>query len=404
LQQQSGLKEKETVEPGRRLRVGVAGLGVAASQVLPAFTPGAPFDLIAGADTRADAREAFSQRYGREAVSSVADLCRRDDIDVIWISTPNTLHAEHTVCAAEAGKHVICEKPMAVTLAECDRMIKAAADNGVLLLQGHSKIYGAGIRKMREVLKTGRLGRVIQIQSSNFNDWLQRPRLAPELDQTQGGGIVYRQGPHTIDIVRYLAGGMATRVIGTAGKADRHFDTFGHFSALIEFDGGAVATLCFNGYGYFDITELTWDIGESGYKQTGQRRFPIGRPRLTGPADPHGKVEGAEVRKVSAEEKQKSERHQPFFGLTVVLCEYGAIRQSPDGIYVYTNDGREEVVCPPGSGRDAELAELSHALATGQPPFPDGRWGKATLEVCLEIMASSQDGRPRELRFQVPSP
>ncbi len=388
----------------KKLRVGVAGLGVAASQILPAFKDSAAYALVAGADNRADARDAFAREHDRPAVATIEELCARDDIDAIWISTPNTLHAEHTVAAARAGKHVICEKPMAVTLEECDRMIQAAADNNVLLLQGHSKIYQAPMRMMRDVVRGGRLGRVLQIQSSNFNDWLQRPRLAPELDTRQGGGIVYRQGPHMVDIVRFMGGGLVKRVVGVAGKADPHFDAYGHFSAMLEFVDGAVATLTFNGYGYFDVTELTWDVGESGFKQNAARRFPNGKPRLTGPADPKGKVEGAEVRKVKPEEAAKEERFQPFFGLTLVACERGAIRQSPNGLFVYSEAGREEILCPPGRGRDAELRELSDAIAARRPGFPDGRWGKATLEVCLAIMDSARDGRPRDMQFQIPAP
>lgn len=388
----------------KKLRVGVAGLGVAASQILPAFKGSAAYALVAGADNRAEARDAFTREHERPAVATIEELCARDDIDAIWISTPNTLHAEHTVAAARAGKHVICEKPMAVTLEECDRMIQAAADNNVVLLQGHSKIYQAPMRMMRDVVRSGRLGRVLQIQSSNFNDWLQRPRLAPELDTRQGGGIVYRQGPHMVDIVRFMGGGLVKRVIGVAGKADPHFDAYGHFSAMLEFVDGAVATLTFNGYGYFDVTELTWDVGESGFKQNAARRFPNGKPRLTGAADPKGKVEGAEVRKVKPEEAAKEERFQPFFGLTLVACERGAIRQSPNGLFVYSEAGREEILCPSGRGRDSELRELSDAIATRRPGFPDGRWGKATLEVCLAIMESARDGQPRDMQFQIPAP
>ena len=383
------------------LRIGIAGLGVASTQVLPAFSADGPYRLAAGADVRAEAREAFERDYGKPSVDSVEALCARDDVDAVWISTPNVLHAEHAVCAAKNGKHVICEKPMAVNLRECDRMIRAAADNGVHFLQGHSKIYQAPIKKIREVIKSGRLGRVIQIHSLNANDWLQRPRLAPELDTNKGGGLVYRQGPHMVDIVRFLGGGMVRTVRGVAGRADKHFDTEGHFSALMEFDGGAVATMTFNGYGYFDVTELTWDIGESGYIQSGGRKFSSS-PRLTGPADPQGKSEGAAARMVGRGDR--GAKRQPFFGLTVVSCERGMIRQSPDGIYVYSEDGREEIPCEASHGRADELKELSDAVAEGRPAFPDGRWGKATLEVCLAVLGSSKDGRTRRLRHQVPSP
>ena len=234
----------------RKLRVGIAGLGVASSQVLPAFQDGLPYELAAGADVRADACQDFESRYDRPTETSVEALCKRDDVDAVWISTPNTFHAEHAVMAARHGKHVICEKPMAVNLRECDRMIRAAEKNGVRLLQGHSKIYQAPIRAIREVIKSGRLGDMVQIQAMNFNDWLQRPRLAPELDTTKGGGLVYRQGPHLVDIVRFIGGGMVRSVRGITGRADKHFDTEGHFNALLEFENGAAATLAFNGYGY----------------------------------------------------------------------------------------------------------------------------------------------------------
>ena len=233
----------------------------------------------------------------------------------------------------------------------------------------------------------------------NYNDWLQRPRLAPELDTTKGGGIVYRQGPHLVDIVRYLGGGLVETVRGVTGRADKHFNTEGHFSSLLQFEDGAAATLTMNGYGYFDVTELTWHIGESGHVQTNKRNFPR-KPRLTGPANTEQKASVAHDRSDFAQ----SERKQPFFGLTVVACEYGVIRQSPDGVYVYTEDGKEEVLSHGGHGRESELAELTAAIVEKRDTFPDGYWGKATLEVCLGMMESSKDGRIRKMRHQVPVP
>ncbi|MEE8517283.1 MAG: Gfo/Idh/MocA family oxidoreductase, partial [Alphaproteobacteria bacterium] len=364
------------------LGIGIAGLGVASTQVLPAFTADAPFALAAGADIRPEARAAFQDRYGRPAVDSVEALCRRDDVDAVWIATPNTLHAAHVVAAAKAGKHVVCEKPMAVTLKECDRMIRAAAANGVQLLQGHSKIYQAPIRQIRDIVKSGRLGRVVQILSYNSNDWLQRPRLAPELDTGQGGGLVYRQGPHMIDIVRFIGGGLVKTVRGVTGRADPNFDTEGHFSALLEFEDGAGAAVSFNGYGYFDVSELTWDIGESGWRQEAAGRSFPGKPRITGPADAEFKSASAEKR-AGPRDRKAEDRRQPFFGLTIVNCEKGVIRQSPNGIFVYSEDGIEEIPCPAMRGRDLELRELIDAIDQGRTVFPDGRWGMATLEVCL---------------------
>ena len=381
------------------LRVGVAGLGSVAAQILPSFRDLPGVRLGAAADARKEARDQFVKDYDLPAYEDVAEMCRSAPIDVVWIATPNTVHCEHAIAAAKNGKHVICEKPMAITLEQCDAMIDAARRNGVMLLQGHSKIFDAPVRAMRAVVTSGRLGKVIQVNSWNFNDWLQRPRLASEVDTKLGGGLVYRQGPHIVDVVRYVAGGLATSVRGIAGRWDPHFDTEGNFSAFIEFEGGASASLSINGYGHFDVTELTWGIGEGGQQRDPRAKKP--RPRRTGPLAAEDKYRYVATQ-AQGEVYARGER-QPFYGLTVVSCERGVIRQSPDGLYIYGENGCEEVPVERHVGRAAELIELRDALAMGRPVFPDGTWGRATLEVCLGILDSSRQHREIVLKRQVPS-
>ena len=170
------------------LRVGLAGLGAAAGQVMPALEDLERVRLGAVADLRPDRVAQFSREYDVPGFSGVAEMCASGSVDAIWVATPNELHAEHTVIAAQHGKHVICEKPMAITLAEADAMIEAAQRHGVKLIQGHSKIYEAPIKQMRRIVASGELGRVIQVHTWNFNDWLLRPRLPSEVDTARGGG------------------------------------------------------------------------------------------------------------------------------------------------------------------------------------------------------------------------
>jgi hypothetical protein len=100
-------------------------------------------------------------------------------------------------------------------------------------------------------------------------------------------------------------------------------------------------------------------------------------------------------------EDKKAMRGQPFFGITVVSCERGVIRQSPHGIYVYDKDGRREIPCKGGYFRGAaELLELSQALEEGREPFLDAHWGRATLEVCVAIIESSKEDREITLSHQ----
>jgi phthalate 4,5-cis-dihydrodiol dehydrogenase len=392
------------------LRLGIAGIGIAAEQVLPNI--GSIADtvrLTAVADIRAEALQAFGATHpGVHLFDTVEALCKSNDVDVVWISTPNEYHAVHAVLAANHGKHVVCEKPMATTIDECNQIVAAIEANGVKYVQGHSKIYYAVLRAMRDVIKGGTLGRVTQINTWNFNDWLIRPRTDAEQRTDLGTGPVFRQGPHQVDIVRYLAGSPVASVHAlTARHEEGAPDTESDYTALLTFENGTASTMVFNAQGYFDITELTWGLGESGYRmlnadmvRPAERRAPMSaqekfRFQLEG--DPYGRGDaGAEDR--------KSVRRQPFFGLTVVHCERGAIRQSPDGVFVYDRDGRREIACGTGYRRGAaELMELADALGEGRRPFLDAAWGRATLEVCVSIIESAALRREVALKYQLPA-
>jgi phthalate 4,5-cis-dihydrodiol dehydrogenase len=97
--------------------------------------------------------------------------------------------------------------------------------------------------------------------------------------------------------------------------------------------------------------------------------------------------------------------HQPFFGLTVVSCQRGDIRQSPQGLYVYDQSGMREIVLPvERSPRELVLDEFREAIASGRPPLHDGRWGLATLEICVAALRSSSTGTEVRLCEQVAAP
>ena len=139
---------------------------------------------------------------------------------------------------------------------------------------------------------------------------------------------------------------------------------------------------------------------EWGFHQLPEERKHIRRPAAgSTPED-----ELAAKRARSKDAIPASAPNQPFFGLTVVHCERGAIRQSPDGVYVYDRDGRREIACGTGYRRGAaELMELADALGEGREPFLDAAWGRATLEVCVAILESGAQRRELELRYQVPA-
>jgi len=383
------------------VRIGIVGLGVAARQVLSSIDATDGATLTAVCDVRTDELAKFKQRYGVETFTDLGEMCRQAPIDAVWVATPNHLHAPHTILAADHGKHVICEKPMAITLDEANQMVEAIERNGVQYVQGHSRIHRPYVRKIGEILATGQLGRVIQINTWMYNDWIQRPWEAASVDPRRGGGVVYRQGPHQIDVIRYLGGGLVRGVRGTTGKWQPHYDVEANYSAFLDFEDGATAMASFNGYGNFDIRELTWGIGEGGRVAT-EEQVLAGVPRGTGPiaADqfynlPQYSIEAFE---------RRADHKQDFFGLTVISCERGDIRQSPDGVYVYTERGREEVPITGPYIRAGEVQALVDAVRENRPAFPDARWSRGTLEACVAIIESSRERKEILMQYQVPSP
>jgi phthalate 4,5-cis-dihydrodiol dehydrogenase len=384
------------------LRIGVAGLGSAAREILGTVDGLDGFTLTAVADVRSEALDLARKAYPEAAVfDSVDDLSASPDVDAVWIATPNDFHAAHTIAAASRGKHVICEKPMAVTLAECDEMVRVVDDSGVVYVQGHSKLHEPVLREMGDLISSGALGRVLQVWSVNSNDWLRRPRLQSELDREVGGGVLYRQGPHQLDIVRFFGGGLVESADGQVGQGASWTTADGDYSAYLRFGGGAAGIVGFNGYGHFDAAELTWGIGESGMRKTrlGQG---LSVPKASAPVAAEVKYAWSDSR--AREHAVRQRDFQPFFGLTIVSCERGTVRQSENGIYVHTDYERSERVVARALGRRGELFELQRAVERGVPAFPGAEWGRATVATCLAIFESARDGAPVSPASQVASP
>ena len=382
------------------LRIGLAGLGTAGRSVAKAIASVPGYVFAAGADTGKEALDHYQAQYGICVFMSVAEMCQSKEVDVVYVATPNPFHAEHAIIAAQNEKHVIVEKPMALTLNDCDRMVAAAEDHHVKLMVAHTRSFNPPIRKMREIISSGRLGRVIQVNTWHYSPWLLRPRVPEELETRLGGGVCFRQAPDQVDIVRLLGGGLVKSVRAAAGRWDPKNATEGNYSAFLEFENDAAGTMVYNGYGYFDDAEFTRKEDASGNLGAGQRlRKALKEGLLNKESSRSGltfEIEGRD---------QDQSRHQPFFGLTLVSCEKGDMRQSRDGIFIYEENSVTEVPCSDWRGPlVVELEDFLAAFAEAKPVLHDGRWGKATLEVCLAIIQSSKESQEMKLVHQVPSP
>ena len=244
----------------KKLKIGVAGLGRAFAVTAPAFRD-PRVEVVAGADPRPEARRRFKQEYKAHVFPTVEALCADPAVEVVYIATPHQHHASQARLACAAKKHVLVEKPMALTLEDCRAMNDAASANGVQLIVGHSHSFDAPILLARKLSEGGTYGAVRMITALNFTDFLYRPRRPEELSTEAGGGVIFNQAAHQVDIARLLAGTPARWVRATTQAWDSARPTEGAYHCLIGFDG-ASAALTYSGYAHFDSDELMGWIGE----------------------------------------------------------------------------------------------------------------------------------------------
>jgi phthalate 4,5-cis-dihydrodiol dehydrogenase len=383
----------------KTIGIGVAGLGRAFSLMAPTFAADPRVRLVAAADPRPEALRRFRDEFSGAAYPSVEELCADPRVDVVYVATPHQLHAEHARLAASRGRHVLVEKPMALALDECRAMIRAAREADVRLVVGHSHSFDLPILEARRLIESGEFGRVRMITAVNFTDYLYRPRRPEELDTRRGGGAVFNQAAHQVDVVRMLAGARAVSVRASTGAWDASRPTEGAYSCLINFEDGTFATLVYSGYAHFDSDELMGSIGELGRRKdpsaygNARRALATADEQLAKDARNYG---GSEF---TAPAPAPFHEH---FGPVIVSCERADLRPLPDRIEIYADAGRRSVpLAPPRIPRSEVIDELYDAVVHGKPPRHDGEWAAATLEVCLAILRSGRESTDVPLTGQV---
>ena len=387
----------------RKLLLGVAGLGRAFSVMLPTFTGDHRVTLAAAADVRPEARLQFARDFSARSYATTEELCGDPAVEAIYIATPPQFHAEHAILAAQRGKHLLIEKPMALTLEDCAKIIDVTDRARVRLVVGHSHSFDAPIKRLRTLIKSGDFGAVRMINAINYTDYLYRPRRPEELDTAQGGGAVFNQAAHQVDIVRLLGGGKVASVRAVTGAWDSRRPTEGAYAALLTFENGVFASLTYSGYGHFDSDEFQGWVSEMGEpKETDAKR---GRRHFDSPEDEVAfknahNYGGAEFRPAVS----RAAAHQ-HFGTVLVSCERADLRPLPNGIMIYQNGAaRLDALTPPATPRADVIDELYDAVVRGVPPLHNGPWAMATVEVLLAMLRSAHEGSMMHLNRQVAAP
>ena len=192
----------------KKIRIGIAGCGTTGQMYGPILRYLKTAEVVAFMDPSREAACRIQALGGGEVFTNYDKFLQAGRVEAVIIGSPVWAHQEQVVKAAEAGKHVLCEKPLAPTLEECDTMIKACRKNRVILMAAFMKRFDKNFRLAKEMVDKGTLGEIFQIRC----DWSWRQYFtAGWRDRIQtGGGLFQDHGSHTIDLCRWFAGEIET--------------------------------------------------------------------------------------------------------------------------------------------------------------------------------------------------
>jgi len=184
--------------------IGIIGAGDYGAQHARALQAIDDARIVAASRTNAEALAQFTAEFGCQGFTDYHALLAQPDIDTVVIATPHHQHTPIALAAAQAGKHILLEKPMAPTLAECDQILAAALAAGVRLMVGHTNRFASTYRIAKALIESGDMGRVVMGTAAMQKFWFEPNRRDWHLDRTSGGGVWMTVGIHPLDRLIWL--------------------------------------------------------------------------------------------------------------------------------------------------------------------------------------------------------
>jgi predicted dehydrogenase len=225
------------------LRIGVLSTAdIARRKVVPGFGKASRIRVTAIASRDADTARRVADELGIPNAHGSYDALLADaQVDAVYIPLPNHLHLEWTIAAARAGKHVLCEKPLALTADDAERMATACREAGVLLMEAFMYRVHPSWQAARRLVAEGRIGRLMAVQSW-FSYYNEDPRNIRNIVEA-GGGALYDIGCYCVNLSRMLFEGEPTRVQASI-RRDPATGTDAVTSAILDFPGGTASFTC----------------------------------------------------------------------------------------------------------------------------------------------------------------
>jgi len=227
------------------IRFGIAGFGLhAVKRLMPGFAWSKNCQVTALSRRNITEAKQSAAEYGIPlAFDSVADLCQSPEVDAVLVTTPNSAHLADVLDAVDAGKPVLCEKPLAMNADECRQMVKAARHKGVLFGVAQVFRFNESVRGLQEWVAAGRIGRPVFARSefSFFAD-ASHPRKWLHDASVAGAGPIFDVGVHCIDTLRFILQDEVVRVSASAVADERSGDVESAASLTLQFSRGTIGT------------------------------------------------------------------------------------------------------------------------------------------------------------------
>jgi UDP-N-acetyl-2-amino-2-deoxyglucuronate dehydrogenase len=335
------------------VRFGIAGCGIIGETHAAALTRIAGAELAAVADIAAERAEAFAHRYGADAHGSFEELVARGDIDVVSICTASGLHAEQAMAAMRAGKDVVVEKPMALTVESCDAMNRTADEAGRKLAVIYQKRFFPAFKQMKQAVDEGRLGR--PVLGDVYLKWY---RSQAYYDAggwrgtwcMDGGGALMNQTIHYVDLLIWLMGPVAS-VQAYAATLAHEIETEDTAVAILKFRSGALGVIEGTTSAYPGLWTRLEIHGAGGTMTAENDRLVTRLLADEQPAEPG------------------------MFGLKALPTQ------------------AHEALDPPPYSHDEQLADMVAAVEQGREPAVNGREGRRAIALLSAIYEAARTGQ-----------
>lgn len=233
-----------------KVKVGVIGCGsIAKYRHLPEYRTHPDVDISSVCDVVIERAQAAAQTYGAKAYTDYMDLIKDQEINAVSICVPNVFHAPMAIAALQAGKHVLCEKPMATTLEEAERMNETANANGKILMIGHNQRLVPSHQKAKDMISQGKLGKIYSFRTSFGHSgpegWSMDGKDSWFFKKSEAGiGAMADLGVHKADLLRFLLGEEIIEVAGfveTSAKKGTNVDDTA--VCILRTESGIIGTL-----------------------------------------------------------------------------------------------------------------------------------------------------------------